>query len=1351
MTKRIAKLEASIDAMLMTQTTAFGMGSSFGVNVSNNRPTNINNIVLQQQRNKKGRLYSLGGNEPAKRPRGRLDRLKTVGTFDLGMEMSVLGDVARSLNTQIISNRTLVVEAQDSDQTMELRNAANKCDSSLVASDSEDSNRCTENRLFTSGKGSITIDKFHQWNHKNNEAAHTKTNFNKIELDMQSIEDITKCCDDTTGDVDGGSTASAVQALSSRKPILLKSKHIVRSDSEIVDDLRQSQSYTVPLSNHHKIVLQSNYDIQIHKEPNYDLASNPDNTPLCNTDMYPMRGRQLATVAAFWGTNSGSQIEYNPDDDCFSSAIVNEDFNTSIDGISKNMFTEDIDNVFSHTNELEQLERGYREILRSNLQREYKSDSDTLDEAGKKCTEFNTWKNQSFENTFELYDEGKVSKVSGSRVPYKNESLTTSTNEVDSSPIVIKPILKQTSSKESTVSSPLQTNRPSQLPIDRRTANLVSNKDELKLTATATSLFEKRFGKICKINSLLKCKRFSTSALYEKKSATITNATESSLSYSPTNKPTNSSSSDSKTSLHSSKLSLFHCKAGRGLFTKRKPSMSQTELNQFPTKVIQRTRVTPDHTKSHSDIHGYKTSSTSTASNPVHTVMYRQPLQSPLSEEFYNPTGSVRLSAIELFEKFCSEDFSGLYKNETTMLNLDRRGGTCGEYQSLHEYRLGQRGLGVTQKYNRINQDMQMRLLRQKSEPKFTFNDETTMGADGFFDEEDDEDVYDEQEGDMYELEDGDYDEDEYDEFEQQGEEEVMCEEDEVLDNENDDKNLDRQPDTLVANYPTVNCLADVDEILLMPPHSEYDECGFENKQFTLEQSFKTHIVNDADDNQKNSDKIRTIALPPNVRLVRKSEDGDVRDEVLTIYMRCSKDDIPETSTTTITNNTLSSATVEETSPTRSSLVNVADVYMQNAPADLFDDDFDCIYHTDCLNQISLIESFDHLSSPSCTILSGGTCRSVVEQPHCLTFGRYAVVGQQQSQHQQLRNNNQDTCSTTSKLSLSLKSEIFDDLILSPDSTDNDNGDQPDQREVYVARSCDFEDFRLTPDETAALEDSLLVPANLDQYSLTNGRTLSSTVNGSPLSESIIMSIVNVSSATEEVNNLDVSTFGTEIKKKYDAIFTSAMRDDEQENKEMKQVGESFRLNASNNHTDVDANILAPNKTPSTCSVENHTTATTVILSGIQDVQCHYQPDVIKCSCTTASTQSTPLRQLSTRYSMQCLEPYLMFDEQSSASGRKSMAMSMDSAVSPNMRRQTDMRSTCMEKSPTGAVTIGGVKSICIGTGNAFGGVINDVSDRSFFPKHIAVRRRDCCINKLQSNRSQSLGNLSNKTRCFPL
>lgn len=1369
MTKRIAKLDASIDAMLMTQTTAFGMAPTTLTGRPSTNGTNL--VVQQQQRKQKGRLCSLGGNEPVKRQRGRLDRLKTVGTFDMGMEMSSIGEVARSLNTHIISDRTSVgVERADAGHAMELRNAANKRDSEIVVTDPLDSNRCADdNRSVLERMRIRTTDKVQQFNCQQNDAVQTTTNYNKIELDMQSIEDMTKCCENTTG----GGYELAAPTMSSRKPILLKSKRIMRSDSDIFDEfLPPAPTSPTPrtspdITGRHKIVLQANYDIQIHQEPKYDQDINAGST------------RSADSVASPMSANNGRRRFESRHLDA-----ANDRIYQSIEGSSQNVSTDDMDTVFSHANELEQLDREYRDILRSNLQREYKSDGDSLDEVGKKCAEFTTWKNQSFENTFELYGDGAMVAA-----PYQTGSTTTSTstNEAGSSTRVIKPILKQTSSKESTVSSPLPSN---QVPIvDQRTANdSVASKEDQKLTTIATNLFEKRFGKICKINNLLKCKRFSTSALHDKKSAAAADAATGSASF----KPATSSSSDSKTSLYSSKLSLFNCKAGRGLFAKRKPSLSQTELSQFPERVVQRTRVTLDHTKSHSDIHGYKTSSSASSataaeppSNPVHPVLlYRQPLQSPLSEEFYNPTGSVRLSAMELFEKFCSEDFSGLYKNETK-LNLDRRGGTCGEYQSLHEYRLGQRGLGVTQKYNRINQDMQMRLLRQRSEPKFTFRDDTRT-ADGYFEEEDDEDVYDEQEDETFDVEDGEYDDEEYDdEFEQPDEEE-----EEEVDEEEDEECLDhQQPASIGAgDHPTADFSTNVDEIFLMPSHSkceDYDECGFENKQFTLEQTLMTHVSGDAEDHRQQHNQLRTIALPQNGRFVRKRNEGSSRDdEVLTIYMLCSKDDSPATLATT-DSNTSPSATatvttsaappatsrttsIDATSPTDSLLVQAVEEYVQNAPANLVDtfmaaDAADCIYRTDCLsqNRLSRFESLEQLSSPSCTVVSTGTSRLVLQQPNdCrLTLSHSsAAVGQPSQSH--LCTNILDTCSTTSKMSLSLKSEIFDDLILSPDGTYDEAGrgsasGERAYREICVARSCDSDDFRLTPDESPpTLADQLIGAGKLNSTVAMCG---SSELGTGDSSRS-----VTPGAAAMDAVDLDVSTLTTEITQEFDALFSRAIREEEEQNRvdggdvqvAINELEKCFnRLDPYNHHTtDADAAFLAPNTNPSKRLAEPHHNS-----SALGDAHHHLQSPPIDAGNggppTAATAQSTSLRQLSTRYSMQCLEPYLMFDEQASAAavrGRPFVALSIVAPLTGAGRSDECGGGSTAKSLPMATAKTGGGG---IGAVTAFGGVHGRVSARSYVQKHLtaAGRRDGDGGNRLQSNRSQSLGNLNNKTRCFPL
>lgn len=117
--------------------------------------------------------------------------------------------------------------------------------------------------------------------------------------------------------------------------------------------------------------------------------------------------------------------------------------------------------------------------------------------------------------------------------------------------------------------------------------------------------------------------------------------------------------------------------------------------------------------KSNSEINKYKTSpmrfsmkrSMKEKKPSSSTCVYTEPSRySPLSEEFYNKTGSVRLSAIELYHKFMLEDFVGLYKQEP--LTTDDLNGA---YDSHYDYR---------KRYARVKS---ARLLKQKSEPKFTF------------------------------------------------------------------------------------------------------------------------------------------------------------------------------------------------------------------------------------------------------------------------------------------------------------------------------------------------------------------------------------------------------------------------------------------------------------------------------------------------------------------------------------------------------------------------------------------------------------------------------------------------------
>lgn len=261
---------------------------------------------------------------------------------------------------------------------------------------------------------------------------------------------------------------------------------------------------------------------------------------------------------------------------------------------------------------------------------------------------------------------------------------------------------------------------------------------------TFMSLFEKRFGKFKKINKLLKTKRFSASALYDKpkepvKATSIDNPMPSTSTTTPAAghqekhrdksdtssklfrsrfSPGKSSTSDSKSSVYSSKLSLFSQIANKSsIFHKKSPmfsnsSRSNNELNTH-THSSSKTRL-DEISKSNSEINKYKTSpmrfsmkrSMKEKKPNSSTCIYTEPCHSPLSEEFYNKTGSVRLSAIELYHKFMLEDFVGLYKQEP-FTEDDLNGVYDGQYK-------------------RYTRGKNARLLKQKSEPKFTFRGDPT-------------------------------------------------------------------------------------------------------------------------------------------------------------------------------------------------------------------------------------------------------------------------------------------------------------------------------------------------------------------------------------------------------------------------------------------------------------------------------------------------------------------------------------------------------------------------------------------------------------------------------------------------
>lgn len=933
------------------------------------------------QRKKKGRLYSLGGNEPPKRAaRGRLDRLKTVGTFDLGNEM-VLTEVARNLNEQI-STGAIDENGPVADRTQARRMSANAL---LAGAGSTSIEPISEHRLsYTPGpcrreiiqksglaKRMASRDSKHPAtsatpspgtrrglhsstssasnqpsvptqhsaddclekpkpfvDHRKSRSSSTSTILSRVDGDPKHFisaaayktkspnkhlpatnfikksdyktRSITKTTDSSMEKTpsQGGDIVSEIIAASNvpedetkieeekddeqqkerpepervesvesdttqatadgsipeeitteeecvykpRKPVLRKSKRIVRTDSELFNEAHFGSTHDVGGQ-------QTTTRVQIHNEPSsYD-------EPQTETRQEEAPKADEPSVECQNVDDQKAEKEDHKDDepkdedaskekecsDFDEASLVRDPLKSTTTNSSRNISVDEVDTVFSDsTNDLEKMERDYRELARSSLQREYKSDGDTLDEVGKKRNDFQNWKNQSFETNFEVYGqqssgggggisqsadymedpdkievldrresfgailsmseelpkldieiEGEVvvgASLSGICSPAShitcsttNSSDTSCTKRIKEIANFFAPIgnnyskdnLSQRESDGSTLTSPLKlanNSTQSSCSDQRQNSNATLNSSvnqvspcprptkldivqaEIQTTSSTStakegtfmSLFEKRFGKFKKINKLLKTKRFSASALYDKpkepiKAKSVDNATPSTstapLPSSSANQaapnreksesssklfrarfsPGKSSNSDSKSSVYSSKLSLFSQIANKSsIFHKKSPmfSSSSRSNNELNTRTNSKTRIN-ELSKSNSEINKYKTSpmrfsmkrSLKEKKPSSSTCVYTEPCHSPLSEEFYNKTGSVRLSAIELYHKFMLEDFVGLYKQDADDLN--------GTYDSHYDYR---------KRYARGKS----RLLKQKSEPKFTFRGDPT-------------------------------------------------------------------------------------------------------------------------------------------------------------------------------------------------------------------------------------------------------------------------------------------------------------------------------------------------------------------------------------------------------------------------------------------------------------------------------------------------------------------------------------------------------------------------------------------------------------------------------------------------
>lgn len=1162
------------------------------------------------ERKTKVRLHSLGGYDPPKKGnRGRLDRLKTVGTFDLGNEMSVLSAVARNLNEQIINTQMtsftmfqpqLVMavagglDVTSSDQnnsnndniSSNNNNGAQETRNSQIFSSlstpsrvrhsssnstvkifgseavkldlsSELSSSCSNSILVNRGNSvspnaaktkekrikyyedttlnflspyekkvrslstgscifkkskNITDNRFASLDIKkftsNDEisTSTSRTNFtlslgpqketsNRLDERNSSNEEVTKV-DETraarTADNDDMNFKTTT-----RKPILRKSKRITRTDSEFMcDNVLQEQSEGKE---------ERNAKIDVHIEN------------LCGkTDSFESDG--------------GKYREGSSDID---DIVSPREMYKSTDESSRNISTDDLDTVFSDKTDLEQLEKEYKEHMRTNLQRVYRSDGDNLDEIGRKRNEFCQWKNQSFENELDFFDDDdedlrnkrrsedeheksiendlEIENISN----YSSDQIESSLDKAEEEEEDNKDEFKEEIEKIEEIASPkgsVDDKQPQQKDDIKKPekGKIREQSHRLFSEGSLTNLFEKRFGKFKKMNKLLKCKRFSTSALYDRNknqqtskesifssSKSSEKADEKSLGSKPKSSPSKSNIFGSKHSICSTK-SFFGSKTSKGFtFRGKKYLFSDSKSSDSKSSDESNTKYRSSPSRYNSKKHGRN----GTSEPPPDRC------GSPLSEAFYNPTGSVRLSAMELFEKFCSQDFGGLYKHETYKNDERFEDGASTFTESHHLYQQNtHKNLGAIKKYNNSRN---AKLLRQKSEPKFSSRHdvyyENSPNYGMYYHQEEDENYYDEEDennlqeyqysqaqGEYYDeyglvpRRYGDYYDDEYEEddavvgpiqdvYYEEDDENFIAdkyreedeEEAEGDDDDDDIKNLYISPNAIYkeSTRQSETTDSDVDEIFLMPGKIEnYNNYQLQNKNFLIQQTFfkpdDLELLESSNTNLKSvacggeaEDAIGNSSGLTGFNVPTAGGGYEVKD-TLTIYRISSKDNILDGPSLSEGDDT-GSANIEQREcdnleedmsggdkPEESSLENALNQYIKDVPTDIslnIDSKLDPFFIKSDIINLDRTESIELLSNSSGTMRSNST----------ITEYAFDTV----------RNLHLDSCST-SKLSLSLKSEVFDDFNLSPD-------------EIKPMKNYDIEDFTLTPDESISETDMM--------------------------------------------------------------------------------------------------------------------------------------------------------------------------------------------------------------------------------------------------------------------------------------
>lgn len=724
---------------------------------------------------KKKRLYSLGGNEPIRIHRGRLNRLKTVGTFDLTIEEVPRGNTATEDES--------VAGEKGNTNNSAIPSATSTANSTSTEIFTASSNANSSSSCLNSPK---ELQQLRKLNHR--KGGNSKL-LRQVECTGTSSESFEKVATPARGGLGIRGKGRSGSGMTSS----LEAKGTTTTDDEdpvtiIKGALAREGTGT------------GTTDSEEMKSP--DEVFTKTKSILSNSSEFKARKSTFKKSKRIQRTDS----ELIHDDESYEEeegrrhVKYSTDSNDSV--LSQRTDPEDIPPQLSSSvvsssavddDEDDQDEQADRFSLGTNLQREYKSDGNSLDEIGLQRDSAEEKKKKWLNQSLDL-----MSTTSMDCIPPKRDSdvvvvAERGKSETPPSSLSSGKLFKKINKvwkckkfsmssgnvrrKEATAMSPGTPNEGDLVLSSKggevqeiiSPSSVVS--DSPKVTLSSSSIFSK-----IRQQAMTATSSPSSSVASSRSHPRRLFSRLTSISNTELYKTGGTMRGGTRTQCKDISKSNSEINATASPF--RKNTMRQQQQQQQQTHSRKQSLKTLKLEKMKNNSAGCLAERKMAITEPegVHNV---SKMQSPLSEEFYNKTGSVRLSAVELFEKFCSADFSGLYKHELDPVMV-------------------QAGAGSSVATKRYIYRKNSKLLKQRSEPRFMLStapasssgqysnqqqqfrfDDDIILSEAYYEEEYGE--YDEKEG-MEELGEEEYYEDEYDDEEEgvaEEEEEFAVEEEE--------------------------------------------------------------------------------------------------------------------------------------------------------------------------------------------------------------------------------------------------------------------------------------------------------------------------------------------------------------------------------------------------------------------------------------------------------------------------------------------------------------------------------------------------------------------------------------------